>query len=170
MSNTIQNLTTAQITALRFTAWSEPDQEWSQPISYAEAQELAAREPGLQVRAILPGGATTEAAPFADIFAYVRQREEDAEIEARREAKRKRLEREIQERQQRDKSTLDGMSLRDREAILTHRLIRYTTYTALTISGASLIISAILAKSAPLGILGATILIATAVIRTATVK
>lgn len=68
MNTTIHTIQPAQLQQLQYTVRQPLDDSWSAPMSYAAAQETAAREPDLQACAILPDGTTTAPAPFSEIY------------------------------------------------------------------------------------------------------
>lgn len=68
MNPSIHTIQPAQLQQLQYTVKQPLDDSWSAPMSYAAAQETAAREPDLQACAILPDGTTTAPAPFAEIY------------------------------------------------------------------------------------------------------
>lgn len=68
MTPSINLIPAARLTAAQYSIWQPLEETWSQPISYAEAAEAAARDPELQACAIMPDGTSTAPVPFVEIY------------------------------------------------------------------------------------------------------
>lgn len=73
MNHSIDSIPIAELQRAQYILWNAFDETWSAPMSYSDATEYYARDPELQVSAILADGTTSsDTAPFAEIVKRMR--------------------------------------------------------------------------------------------------